>query len=54
MPFNKSLDSHDINKILAGPSTKKRRTTKNSNKEEDIELEKLTKKSSKKEKQSKT
>ena len=54
MPFNKSSDSHDSDKMLAGPSTKKHRTTKNSNKEEDIKLEELTKKSSKKEKQSKT
>ena len=43
MPFNKSLDSHDSDKMLAGPSKKKHRTTKNSNKEEDIEQEKLTK-----------
>ena len=50
MPFNKSSDSHDSDKMLAGPSTKKHRTTKNSNKEEDIELEELTKKSLKKRK----
>ena len=53
MPFNKSLDSHDSDKMLAGPSTKKCRTTKNSNKDEEIELEELSKKSKKKEKQSK-
>ena len=53
MPFNKSLDSYDSDKILAGPSTKKHRTTKNSNEDKDIELEELSKKTKKKEKQSK-
>ena len=53
MPFNKSSDSHDSEKIVAGPSTKRHRTTKNSNKDKDIEGEKLGSKSSKKEKQSK-
>ena len=53
MPFNKSSNSHDSEKLVAGPSTKKLRTTKNSNKDKDIEGERLGSKSSKREKKSK-